>query len=55
MSQLKRDAVKRALADAGEVGGGTIDAVDMERIRAVYAEKEFRPCARSSACSFWKS
>ena len=40
MSQLKRDAVKRALADAGEVGGGTIDAVDMERIRAVYAEKD---------------
>src|SRR5215207_3701534 len=32
MSQLKRDAVKRALADA--------DAVDMERIRAVYAEKD---------------
>lgn len=40
MPQLTRDTVRKALADAGEVGGGTIDPADLERIREVYAEKD---------------
>jgi hypothetical protein len=40
MAQLSRETVKRALADAGDIGGGSIDPTDLQRIREVYAEKD---------------